>query len=164
MHLYFLRHGKAEERRPDLTEYDRHLTPEGIEEMQAEARAMAALSLRFDALFSSPLPRALETARIVQTALGLPDSLLAIEPRIAEAFLFGDLQSLLFACPANSRILLVGHEPYFSMLVGELIGGAEIALKKGGLAYVEANRLEPGQGVLHWLLTPKLLIRSGSDR
>ncbi len=159
MHLYFLRHGDAEERRAGQRDADRHLTTEGCDEMRAAAAGLRALEMQFDAIFSSPLPRALETAEIVAEALDFSTAKIVVDPRLeAGAFRMGSLQSLLATQPRSARILLVGHEPDFSMVVGQMIGGAAIDLKKGGLARVEATRLEPGEGVLRWLLTPQHLI------
>jgi len=159
MNLYLLRHGKAEDRRPGLSEVDRHLTPEGVEEMRREAAGLAALQFRVDSIFSSPLPRALETAQIVAKAIGFPETDIAVDSRIAGPFRIGDLQSLLAGQSPASHVLLAGHEPTFSLMVHTLCG-AVIDLKKGGMAYVETDRLEPGQGVLRWLLTPRLLMRA----
>lgn len=159
MHLYFLRHGKAEERSLEQSDFDRRLTEEGIEEMRAEAKGIGRLNLSFDTIFTSPLLRALETAQIVAEELGIKDRAFHVEERLASGvFGMGNLQALLESQPAESRILLVGHEPDFSETAGRLVGGAVIDLKKGGLIYIVANRIEPGYGVLRWLLTPKHLI------
>lgn len=158
MHLFFLRHGEAEERRPGLSDADRHLTPEGIMEMKTVAAGLAALDVKVNRVLSSPLPRALETAQIAAEALGFSAHSIVVDTRIeAGAFRLGSLQSLLETEPRSARILLVGHEPDFSMVVGQLVGGAAIEFKKAGLARVESDRLEPGNGVLRWLLTPQIL-------
>jgi phosphohistidine phosphatase len=158
MHLFFLRHGEAEERRPGLRDADRHLTPEGIAEMQMVAAGLAALDVKVDRVLSSPLPRALETAQIAAEALGISAGSVVTDARLeAGAFRLGSLQSLLETEPRSARLLLVGHEPDFSMVVGQLVGGAAIEFKKAGLARVEIDRVEPGHGVLRWLLTPQIL-------
>lgn len=158
MKLYFLRHGKAEDRQPGRSDADRKLTSDGIQEMEQEARGLAALEMRWDAVYSSPYPRALETAQIAAEGVGFPRQDIMVDPRLAAgSFGLGNLQALLFDQPASASILLVGHEPDFSEVVCHLCGGI-IELKKGGLAYVETGRLEPGYGVLRWLLTPKHLM------
>ncbi|HZO88935.1 MAG TPA: phosphohistidine phosphatase SixA [Chthonomonadaceae bacterium] len=166
MHLYFLRHGAAEEHHAGQRDADRHLTSEGRAEMQAAAAGLAALDPRIDAIYSSPLARALETAQIAAKALGLREDKIRLEERLAAGNLrLGSLQSLLASQPSSARILLVGHEPDFSMVVGQLIGGGAVEIKRGGLARVEAVRLEPGGGVLRWLLTPQhLFLRSQESR
>jgi hypothetical protein len=44
-------------------------------------------------------------------------------------------------------------------VIAELIGGARIDFKKGGLAGVEIDRTSPLHGRLVWLASPKLLTR-----
>jgi phosphohistidine phosphatase SixA len=53
--------------------------------------------------------------------------------------------------------MLVGHEPNMSETVGEIVGGARVDLKKGGLALVELNDYDDLAGDLVWLLPPKVL-------
>src|SRR5437870_5237293 len=69
--LFFLRHGEAGDREtwqgPDA---ERPLTPAGRAEMEAVASFLLERSLRLDALISSPLARALQTAEIVAARLG----------------------------------------------------------------------------------------------
>ena len=56
-------------------------------------------------------------------------------------------------------MLIVGHEPYLSSLLSELISGnprARISLKKAGMAKVTIDSLTPkASGELKWLLTPR---------
>ena len=76
MHLYFLRHGKAEAR-GDWHKADalRPLTAEGERLVAAEARAIGRLTPGLEVIVTSPLARARRTAEIVADALGLRDVL-----------------------------------------------------------------------------------------
>ena len=60
------------------------------------------------AVYSSPLPRAIETARIVMSSLSIPDNLLKIDRRLIESqvgeregLLYGDFQERDFWFPDN---------------------------------------------------------------
>ena len=66
------------------------------------------------------------------------------------------------ASRADGRLLLVGHEPDLSGIVGDLTGG-RVDLKKGGLAVVS---LEGAGGELVVLLRPRelALIAGGAGR
>ena len=65
----------------------------------------------------------------------------------------------------DSSILIVGHEPYLSTLISEVIcernrvgtAGGRVVLKKAGLAKVRitSSSLQMIHGELSWLLTPK---------
>ncbi len=73
-----------------------------------------------------------------------------------------DLYNKLSHLKQQSLVLVVGHEPYLSKMVSEIIfdgnDGGRIALKKSGLARIRIISSTPKfQGELRWLLTPKLL-------
>src|SRR5205085_1765819 len=71
MELYFLRHGIASESGPEGTgDAGRPLTKEGAAKIKAAAHGLRTLNMRIDALLSSPLVRAHETAQIVARELG----------------------------------------------------------------------------------------------
>jgi phosphohistidine phosphatase len=108
-----------------------------------------------DAILSSPKIRALDTARLVATPLGLPT-------RVVEA-LAGPLdidllEELLDAAGNPIRPLLVGHDPDFSVLAAELVGMADLPIRKGTLVRIDIERpIRSGTGVLRWLVPPDLL-------
>jgi phosphohistidine phosphatase len=153
--LYLLRHGLADW--PDwdpARDDERPLTREGIAKLRAEGRALERLDLRLDAILSSPLARARETAAIVAERLGLEPIL---EPALAPGFDAKKLRLLLQRHAKADALLLVGHEPDLSGTIAELAGGARVALKKGGLARLDLASLQPPAGTLAWLVPPKLL-------
>jgi phosphohistidine phosphatase len=155
MELYFLRHGIAADVGPaGLGDAGRPLTKEGIAKMQASAHSMRRLGLRLDALLSSPLVRAHETAAIVARELGLE---LRLDEKLAPGCDMAQLFALLGEYRAAEHVMLVGHEPDFSTLIGELTGGSRVLMKKGGLGRVDIERLEQGAGTLMWLLPPRVL-------
>ena len=166
MNLYLLRHGLAsdpgEHGLPkDLPDAERPLSAKGKQKLWRITGAMRALELKFDAVVSSPLLRARQTAQIVAEAFELRRKLILTDD-LAPA---GDPKALLDQLnklgPRAKNILLVGHEPYLSRLIGLLMAGnttAAIDLKKGGLAKLEVEQLRFARcAELAWLLTPKQL-------
>lgn len=156
MKVYFLRHGVAEDSSPDGTDASRRLTKRGTEEMEALGAWMARAGIRVDCIVTSPLVRAAQTASLVAEHLNLADRLLT-DDRVASNMnvnLLGQLASL---DRLDASLMVVGHEPSMSSTISSLIGGGEIIMKKGALALVEADVLEPGGGALVWLVTPRLL-------
>ena len=158
MRLYFLRHGIAEDARIDLSDAERRLTKEGIAEIEAEARVFTKMKMKLGIILTSPLPRASETAEIVAKALGIP-SLVKVETRLAFGASLQDIRQMVSNHAALQNIMFVGHEPTLSSLAGQLVGGAAIALKKGGLIRINIDEVRPGAGVLEWVLTPAILLR-----
>jgi phosphohistidine phosphatase len=151
MRLYFLRHGIAEEREPGLQDFGRKLTPEGIEEMHRSAAGMKRLGLKFDAILSSPLIRARETAAIVAETLGQE---MREEPLLASGAGLEEFRKAVKDQPDGAHVLLVGHEPDLSETISALIGGGMVRMKKGALACVNAREVRADWGELRWLLNP----------
>jgi phosphohistidine phosphatase len=159
MRLYFLRHGLADWPAWDpARDHERPLTKDGLKKMKAEAKAIAALYLHPDAILSSPYTRAYQTADIVAKELGLE---VRVEPLLAPGFDRERLAELVRARAKAQALLLIGHEPSFSTVITQLIGGGRVQMKKGALARVDlAGEInEELQGELVWLLQPKNLIR-----
>jgi phosphohistidine phosphatase len=159
MKLYFLRHGEAGVRKTDMqTDAARGLTASGRKDIATVAVFLRSRGLVFDTIASSPLRRAEETATIVAEKLHLLKKLekwSELEPTSDTSLLFTKLSGL----KANSRLLLVGHEPQLSTVIGEITSGGPVrlAMKKGGIAKVDVDEFQPRiSGELQWLLTPKV--------
>ena len=156
MRLYFLRHGLADW--PDwdpARDAERPLSRPGVEKMQAEARAMEALRVRPDAILSSPLARARQTADIMANRLRVK---VIEEPLLAPGFDIRRLPRVLAGQGGGGDLMLVGHEPDFSATIGALVGGAAVVMKKGGLARVDLAAPDRLRGELVWLLPPRALV------
>jgi phosphohistidine phosphatase len=160
LNLYLLRHGVAVPHgTPGIPDDERPLTPEGEERMEAVAEGISRLKLRLDRIVTSPLPRARRTAEIVAEELDMEDRLedsdvlrAGASPRTIREWL---------ATRPEKRLMIVGHNPDFTELLGLLIGVTvsplPFELKKGGLAALEAK--EGGGFLLDWLVTPKVIRR-----
>ncbi len=161
MDVYFLRHGLAvdrdEWRGPDGA---RPLTDEGREKTRRAARTLDRLGVRPQAIVTSPLVRARQTAEIVAKRLGL-EKALGEDPRLGPGFAAAALPAVLEPFAAAAAVLLVGHEPDFSVAIGETIGGADLVMKKGGLALVAVPDPAKPRGTLQWLLPPRVLSAGG---
>ena len=153
MQLIFLRHGpagsRAEWHRPDG---ERPLTDDGRVVVRGVAALLAGAGVRPDAVLTSPLARARQTAEIAAEALGCTERL-ADDERLAHGF---DRRSLaaLVAEHAGARVLLlVGHEPDFSATIAEVTGGT-VTVKKAGVARIDFDE-QTTRGTLVWLLPPR---------
>src|SRR5437588_217057 len=136
--LWLLRHAEAADGEPDD---QRPLTERGIRQAEAAGRALTRLGISVEACLSSPKLRAVQTAQLACEPLGME---VTIEPALSgEPFDVHDLTAGL------GDVLLVGHDPSFSMLLHNLTG-AQARMKKGGLAGVD-------EGELVVLLRPKEL-------
>jgi phosphohistidine phosphatase len=128
--LWLLRHGDAEDGTPDA---ERPLSDKGREQAKAVGAALKSLGVALDACLASPKVRAADTARIACEPLG-------IEPELEPKLSGGPFDAQALAAGLGDDVLLVGHDPDFSMAVHSLTG-AQVRLKKGGLAGIEKGEL-----------------------
>jgi phosphohistidine phosphatase len=129
--LWLLRHGDAADGSPDA---ERPLTEKGEAQSRAAGRALAALGVKLDACLTSPKVRAADTAKLACEPLG-------VEPRHEPKLAGGPFDAEALAAGLGDDVLLVGHDPDFSMAVHGLTG-AQVRMKKGGLAGVEKGELK----------------------
>lgn len=150
MRLYFLRHAHAENFA--ASDHDRRLTAEGIQAAHNTADTLKKLDILPVKIFSSPRVRALETAKIVGDTLG-------IEVEVNEAVNFGfdvdAVDALIQKTDRQSDLMFVGHEPTMSNTI-QSISGAQIQMKKSGLARIDILTYAPLRGDLIWLVAPSV--------
>ena len=156
MELYFLRHGTAD-RRSEWRGDDgqRALTEDGAASVRRVARVLAASGLKVDVIVTSPLVRARQTADIAAEELKHAPGVVEDE-RLAGGLDKQRLASLLADLGRPQRAMLVGHEPDFSLTIGQITGGS-VVCKKGGVARVDILDEKALRGELVWLLPPRLV-------
>ena len=128
--LWLLRHGDAADGSPDS---ERPLTKKGEKQARAAGGALRRLGVELSACLTSPKVRAAETARLACEPLG-------VEPKLEPKLAGGPFDGEALAAGLGEHVLLVGHDPDFSMAVHALTG-AQVRMKKGGLAGVEKGEL-----------------------
>ena len=160
MEIVVLRHGEAGKRiAASSKDLERQLTVAGKEEVVDAARAMKGIGLEFDVIGTSPLKRARQTAETVAKVMGLKKTLQVWDELKPEGER-KDLYRRLSKMKRDSSVLIVGHEPYLTTAIGELISEgrkASISLKKAGIAKLELSVFSPyPKAELRWLLTPRI--------
>ena len=162
MRLYLIRHSNAVE--PGTPGYEddssRPLTEKGRDKMRDISYALKALEIQPDRIVSSPYVRARETAEIVAKVLKYKQELSFSDALVPE----GDADQIIGEINEKysvDELILVGHEPCLSGLIGMLIAGKpdiDIDLKKGGVCCLSADDLHvERKAVLEWFLTPKIM-------
>jgi phosphohistidine phosphatase len=147
--LYLFRHGDAAPAPPGGRDEERQLTEKGRDETRAAAGALRDAGLVLDGLYTSPLIRARQTGEVLQQVFGVPAQ---ADERVRPGCRLGAVQELL-SDSSDERVVIVGHEPDMSDMVGALTGG-RVKLRTSGFARVQFDRAEPGRGLLLSLLSP----------
>jgi phosphohistidine phosphatase len=100
---------------------------------RAAGHALKRLGVEIDACLTSPKVRAADTAKLACEPLG-------VEPKHEPKLAGGPFDGEALAAGLGDNVLLVGHDPDFSMAVHALTG-AQVRMKKGGLAGIEKGEL-----------------------
>jgi phosphohistidine phosphatase len=158
--LYVIRHGRAGY--GERSDAERELTAEGRARFARAVAGLHALGVRLDAVLSSPMVRAVQTAELLEPVLEAPVG----EGRRAIEELAHAPSGALLDALETSRVALVGHEPWQSELVAWLVTG-ECAHSHGfgfdpGMVVALEGRAEPGRMLLAGLWRPDLLELLGS--
>ena len=165
-----MRHGYAGNRLSDpMKDTKRQLTVSGKKEVVEIAKSLKKLGVKFNVIFSSPLARAFQTAKIIAEEYKLTEQIEQSEdlkPNGSKDSLYNKLSKL----NIDSVILIVGHEPYLSSMINDIISSNNdadrnysknnnnIILKKAGLSRIKITSTVPKlKGELRWLLTPRIL-------
>ena len=129
MRLYVVRHAKAEPGDPDEL---RSLTPSGRTAARELGQRLAAEGAAPDAVLTSPLLRARETAEEIARAAGVeaePDE------RLAPGATAEDVLAAIAG--RGERVVVVGHQPDCGRVAAALSGGAEPRFPPAGVVELD---------------------------
>ena len=157
MIVYFLRHASAGQHKvTPAKEEKRPLDKDGIEQCGQIGRALAALNVHVDAIISSPLKRATQTASLVGNEIAF-EGKLTIDDALRPEATYDDFRELLERYAKAEEIMVVGHNPslseFASLLISSRSSEVSLDLKKGAVARVEVGK----DATLNWCITPKLV-------
>lgn len=162
--LIFVRHARAEEQGPEITDYERSLTTRGKRESKLMARILKSKEKDPGAVISSPAFRAIETAiifcREYETS---PDNI--------------QICSDLYSCDSAEEFIplirnqnddvrtltFFGHNPLITNLSALFAADEPEVLPKTGIFCVSFNAerwsdIEPESGTTEYFLVPKSLL------
>ena len=162
MKIYLIRHSNAVD--PGTPGYEddnrRPLTDKGRDKMKEIASALKKMDLKPNLIVSSPYVRARETSEILAKVLKYKKEPVfndTLVPMGSADEIIGEINEKF----SVDELVLVGHEPCLSVLIGTLTAGnpdLAIDLKKGGVCCLSTDDLRTERkAVLEWLLTPKIL-------
>jgi len=164
MMVLLVRHGRAESGagKPDG---ERELTPEGVAELTASCGGLSRSGVAVDAVLTSPLLRARQTAAVLARALGG-----GVEPVVADELAPGALADQVVATLARVGrrpcVAIVAHAPDLTSVTAALVAPGSphtVAFAPGSVACVEFEGAPAlGAGRLRWARSPGDMARLGT--
>src|SRR5437588_5914917 len=157
MIIYFVRHASAGQKKlSPRKDEKRPLDTEGVHQCTQMGRILSAMQVTVDAVISSPLKRATQTAALMANEIG-HEGKLYIENALRPEAKYDHFRDMLRKYSKSEAVMVVGHNPNFSEFLGHSIGEngsrAHVDMKKAAVAKVESAQKKL---VLGWLLTPRL--------
>ncbi len=161
MKLYVIRHGIAAAARQRQSDRSRVLTARGRKRGEAVGQGLRVVGWAPQRLYTSPLVRARQTARILADEAITPP-VLRVVPWLSPGT--SPLRAVReIARARTSEVAIVGHMPHLGALVALLVAGPKappVPLKKAGVCCIAFDgAVAPGSGSLLWLMQPRHLAK-----
>jgi phosphohistidine phosphatase len=127
--VYLVRHAEAEPGNPDEL---RRLTPNGVKQAKELGRKFVRRGIRPDAVVSSPLVRALQTAEAIAAAVGASAQ---TDDRLAPGAGVDDLRAVVDG--RGETVVAVGHQPDCGQIAAAVSGGPEPRVPTAGVCELD---------------------------
>jgi phosphohistidine phosphatase len=156
MTLFLVQHGEA---KPEVEDPQRSLTDGGSETVEQMADWFAQTGIKVNEIRHSGKRRAEQTATIFAKDLNPPNGVIAVgglNPNDDVALVAGLLEG------EHESIMLVGHLPHLSKLVGYLVtGNPETEVVRFRNAGIVCLTKKVGKWAVEWVMQPELLSGAG---
>jgi phosphohistidine phosphatase len=129
--LYIARHAKSDWGQAGYTDFDRPLNDRGFIDAKAMARHLMLISVKVDAIISSSAMRAITTAKFYADQISAEGDLIT-KDEIYQADEQDMLEIINDVSNDIDSLMLVGHNPTFSLLV-ELLTGKAVGMSAGSV-------------------------------
>lgn len=159
--IILLRHGESADKQPGQLDFDRSLTKLGRRSISQAGLYLKEEKLIPDFIISSNAKRTIETTQAISSVLEIPFDIIIYDPLLYQGS-DKDYHTRLSLIDASFKlVLMVGHNPSISSLIGRLTGSYSTALHAGQAALIQftthANRnFEGSVGRLTKLIGPFL--------
>ena len=159
--LLVMRHAKSDWGSPTSRDHDRTLAPRGLKAARRMGKFISASGVAPELIVSSTAVRARTTAELAAKAGGWGGSI-TTDPNLYASDVERVLDVVAGVDPDVNTLLIAGHEPTWSSLVGWLIGGGRVSMPTAAVACLDLPQggwTDLGQATceLRWLVTPKTI-------
>lgn len=163
MELLLVRHAQAVDGGElGMRDDDRPLTAHGRRQALDVGAALQRHGVRVQAVVTSPLVRAVETATLVAHVLGFDGGLTvadSMRPEGSWKQLVREVLEPALHDPARPTVMIVGHEPSIGHALSKLLQRKGLQMVKAGVARLSLTTLDDAAQLV-WALSPKSLTPS----
>ena len=159
--IILMRHGKSDWEADYSRDHERPLARRGVDAARRMGGLLAESGQFPELVVSSSAVRARTTAELaLEGAQGADHQPLIVTKRLYDAHPDQVLEEIQMLPDKHDSVMLVGHEPTWSLTAGMLIGGAAMKFPTASMARIDFRvqgwrNVEPGGGELVWHLQPR---------
>lgn len=135
--LYFLRHAKSSWKDAELSDIDRPLNKRGKENAPLMGRHLRKLKVNPQLIISSPSKRTMTTALIVANKIGYEEKNIKIDMGLYGANVAEIVQLIFHLDDTLKKVMLVGHNPSFTLIVDYFTGQPIDNMPTTGLVQID---------------------------
>lgn len=158
MKIYLIRHASALDALVDSDDTLREITDEGVKDAKKTAEVLQRIAGKPDAVISSPLTRAVQTARVIAKKTGFKHEIMLFDGLKPEATPDAVVEFIV-ANEDFDKVFIIGHQPLLGKILARITGfGKSFDIAKCGVYCVNAQ-CSNGilQGVIEGYITPSLV-------
>lgn len=162
--LIFVRHGKAEDPAPEITDFERSLTLKGKSISKLVARKLMEKENSPGIMLSSPAFRALETAIIFAGEFGIKPEQIILNSNLYYKMSLQYLTKFLSDVSNDSELVtMFGHNPSFTDIADRLCREGCTFMPKTGVICITFNvskwsEIKQKSGNIEYFLTPEKIL------
>jgi phosphohistidine phosphatase len=159
--IIFIRHGRAEDPAPEISDFERSLTIKGKVVSRLMARKLREIEKSGGIIITSPAFRALETAIIFAEEFGVDPEKIVLNSTLYYKMSFKYLPEILSVVSEDTEsVLLFGHNPSFTEIADRLCKGGCEFMPKCGVAGISFNinrwtEIKLNTGKMEYFLKPE---------
>jgi len=135
--LFILRHAEAVSGGTKITDFDRQLSKDGVLEARLLGKKCNEISLIPDIIYSSSARRALTTAIIFSEETNYPQDKIVVLSQLYDIYPDQMMDIILGTSEECSSVMLVGHNPVFSVFLNLFTIEGIFNLPTGTLVKIE---------------------------
>lgn len=155
-----MRHAKSSWDNPGESDFDRTLNERGKKDAPEMAHRIQKKEFNPQLIVCSPAKRTQKTARLVAEVLGYNEKKIELETSMYDADISDLLHTIRTLEDDLNRVMMIGHNPGFTGLIGTLTTSLIANLPTSGVALIQFNikswkQVSNHSGTLEWIDFPK---------
>lgn len=135
--LYLIRHAEAEGKQPDMQDFQRTLTLDGIGNLNKLGEYLTTAGIHFDSIITSHAARAFETALCIADQIAFPEKEIITDKRIYSADNDTYLDILYEQPDEINHLAFVGHNPSITGLASYFLVGQSVFLFPANMVAIQ---------------------------